>query len=162
MLENEDVSLRLYESKYKAELAQFHLTVEQKKFTALPIEALKICTEDPNRRPIMVFSGEVPVGFFVLHTGEGIQDFSENPRTILLRAFCINHCYQGKKYASRAMAVLPYFVRQQFSDKEEIVLAVNKDNEPAKALYVKSGFRDTGAEKNGRSGQMHIYSYKLS
>ncbi|MGE8081533.1 GNAT family N-acetyltransferase [Peribacillus loiseleuriae] len=162
MLEHQDVSLELYEPRYKAELAKFRLTEEQKRYTAIPIEALKKCVEDPDRRPIVVLSGGVPIGFFVLHIGEGIQEFTENPSAILLRAFCVNHSHQGRKFAARAMAALPFFVQQHFPDKEEIIPAVNKDNEPAKGLYVKFGFHDTGAEKSGRSGLMHIYSYRLS
>ncbi|KMY52165.1 GNAT family N-acetyltransferase [Peribacillus loiseleuriae] len=162
MLENQGVSLELYDPRYKAELAKFCLTEEQKRYTAIPIEALKKCVEDPDRRPIVVFSGGVPIGFFILHIGEGIQEFTENPLAILLRVFCVNHSHQGSRIAARAMTALPFFVQQHFPGKEEIILAVNKDNEPAKGLYVKSGFHDTGAEKSGRSGSMHIYSYGLS
>ncbi len=162
MLENQDISLQLYEPKYKAKLAKFYLTDEQKRYTTIPIEALEKCTEDPTGRPIVVLSGEVPVGFFILHTGEGIHEFTENPQAMLLRAFCINHRYQGRKYAARALSVLPPFAQKYFPDKKEIILAVNKDNEPAKGLYGKVGFHNTGAEKIGRSGPMHIYSYTLS
>ncbi|MDM5196532.1 GNAT family N-acetyltransferase [Fictibacillus enclensis] len=80
----------------------------------------------------------------VLHKGENIRDFTANPNAMVIRALSINHSEQGKGYAKVAMIQVPQFISVHFSEINEIILAVNFKNEPAKKLYEKEGFLDRG------------------
>ncbi|WP_223813764.1 hypothetical protein [Geobacillus zalihae] len=62
-----------YHSDHDATLRSFDLPKEQQRFTALPAEALKACSEEKERKPIVILHQERPVGFFVLHTGKRLN-----------------------------------------------------------------------------------------
>lgn len=155
------VKLRFYQDSDRKALNAFSLSEEQEEFTVYPREALKICKLDIGRRPVVISADDEPVGFFVLHSGEEIGEYSTNPDAILLRAFCIDRGSQGKGVAKAAMKQLPSFTEKYFQDKNEIILAVNLRNFAAKSLYRKAGFYDTGTQKLGRKGPMHIFSFHL-
>nr|WP_243449989.1 GNAT family N-acetyltransferase [Neobacillus terrae] len=140
----------------------FFLPEEQKKFTGMPENALPLALEDPDRTPVVILSEDNPVGFFVLHIGSEIFPFTNNPDAVLLRAFSINHGEQGKGYAKQAMLLLAGFVKTLHPDKKEIILAVNAKNTSAKSLYLKTGFRDNGQEREGSRGMQHILHMNLS
>ena len=71
------------------------------------------------------------VTFFVLHKKEGVRPYSKNPNAILLRTFSTDFRYQGKGYALKTLLLQPEFVKENFKDINEIVLAVNLKNEAA-------------------------------
>ncbi|MGE7604525.1 GNAT family N-acetyltransferase [Peribacillus sp. NPDC097675] len=160
--ETETVSLATFQEEHNKTLSAFYLPENQMGYSALPEQSLRYCDEDPDKHPIVVLVDEVPVGFFVLHIGKAITPFTDNERAILLRGFLIDHNHQGKKYGMKALKMLPGFATDLFPRKDCIVLAVNVKNVVAKALYLKSGFQDTGVKKKGRSGWMHIMEYRLS
>jgi RimJ/RimL family protein N-acetyltransferase len=153
------MKLQLYSEKYKEDVDAFSLEEEQHQFTALPAEALQII--DKNRFPIVMIADEKAVGFFVLHQGEAIQDYTSNPDALLLRAFSVNQFHQGKGYAKKAMKLLPDFIKQNFMEVDEIVLAVNERNIAARSLYLNSGFEDQGKKLMGRKGWQSILTYSL-
>ncbi|OQP17559.1 MULTISPECIES: GNAT family N-acetyltransferase [Geobacillus] len=151
-----------YHSDHDATLRSFDLPKEQQRFTALPAEALKACSEEKERKPIVILHQERPVGFFVLHTGKQIRPFTDNPRAVLLRSFSINYPEQGKGFAKQALALLPAFVNTHFSDINEIVLAVNERNVAAQRLYLTAGFIDSGRRREGKKGRQLLLYYPLS
>lgn len=51
--------------------------------------------------PIVILSNKIPVGFFVLHTTERVQEYSSNPQAMLLTALSMDHKQQGKGYAKK-------------------------------------------------------------
>lgn len=99
--------------------------------------------------------------FFDLHKGEGTKPYSTNDKAILLRAFSTDYRYQGKGYAKQALQLLPAFVKENFHEINEIVLAVNVRNEAAQGLYKKCGFVDEGVREMGPKGELIIMSYYL-
>lgn len=103
----------------------------------------------------------IPVGFFVLHIGENISPFTNNRKAILLRGFLVDQKHQGRKIAKKALQVLPKFAKGIFPNKDSIILAVDVMNVIAKTLYAKSGFQDTGIQKEGKSGLMEIMEYRF-
>lgn len=153
------MQLQFYSEKVKAELYKFSLAEEQHQFTALPSEALEI--EDRNRHPVVIMDGDMAVGFFVLHKGPVVKDYSLETNALLLRAFSIDEIQQGKGYAKAAMKLLPSFVLEHFPGTSEIVLAVNERNSAARTLYMKSAFKDDGKKLMGRKGLQSILTYKL-
>ncbi|MFM9277142.1 GNAT family N-acetyltransferase [Paenibacillus jiagnxiensis] len=153
----EEVQLVVYEEKYRKQLMNFMLPVEQAQFTALPADALELALTDPNRTPVVIMVGVKSVGFFVLHSGPDITPFTAEPHALLLRAFSVNHEDQGRGYARQSLLRLPAFIEKYYKGIEKVVLAVNKRNVPAQQAYLKSGFTDTGREIEGKYGPQYIY-----
>ncbi|MFT9598550.1 GNAT family N-acetyltransferase [Mesobacillus sp.] len=157
IINKEVVSLVFYKPEYKERLSNYSLSVEQQRYTALPVDALQICESEPDRHPIVILYGHQPAGFFVLHGWEGVKDFSDNNDALLLRAYSINAEYQGKGIASQSIKLLSPYVREHFPDVNEIILAVNHANIVAQTVYKKGGFVDKGITAMGRKGEMFIY-----
>jgi RimJ/RimL family protein N-acetyltransferase len=155
------VELCFYQPEHDEILQTFNLSEEQKKFTALPNDALKLCKEDSNRHPVVIVAENTVVGFFVLHFGKNISSFTNNPNAILLRAFSVSPIFQGKGYAKRAMLQVPEFVSKHFKLVNEIVLAVNENNITAKQLYENTGYEDKGIRREGRIGMQYILHHHL-
>ncbi|MFC7392938.1 GNAT family N-acetyltransferase [Scopulibacillus cellulosilyticus] len=153
--------LCFYQPEHGKELRGFSLPDEQMQFTRLPNKAIDQAIQDEKMHPVVVLSGNTAVGFFILHYGEGIRSFTDNPNAILLRSFSINHIHQGKGYGKKAMHLVPEFVIEHFPDIDEIVLAVNEKNLAAKQLYEKSGFQDKGNKRMGPKGMQYILHYHL-
>jgi RimJ/RimL family protein N-acetyltransferase len=151
-----NVVLTFFEGIHRKALNAFYLAEDQKQFTAMPIDALEKCEEDPRRNPVVITVSNRPVGFFVLHAGENISDFTANPNAMVIRALSINQSEQGKGYAKEAMLQLPTFVATRFPEITELILAVNFKNEPAKRLYEKAGFQDRGQIKHGPVGPQYV------
>ncbi|PLS15853.1 GNAT family N-acetyltransferase [Bacillus sp. M6-12] len=150
------VELSLYHSQHKETLNKFYLPEEQKQFTGLPVDILSLAIEDIHRFPLVILADSIPVGFFVLYDGEDIKAYTTKEHAMLLRAFSINHADQGKGYAKKGLLKLTDFVKKNFPQIEEIVLAVNAKNLPAKNLYLRSGFQDSGVLRIGPIGPQHI------
>ncbi|WP_100488312.1 GNAT family N-acetyltransferase [Sporolactobacillus pectinivorans] len=150
------VALEFYSDKYNAQLSHYHLTEDQLNYTASPLEAIKKCKKDSERCPIIILYRGEPAGFLVLHGWEGVKDYSENRAALLLRAYSIDGAYQGKGIATQSLLLLDSFVKKNFPDKKEIILAVNHNNFIAQHVYKKSGFTDTGKRAIGRKGEMFI------
>lgn len=156
-----NVALTFFDEIHREALNAFELAENQKKFTAMPSDALKICEEDRSRNPVVIMASDAPVGFFVLHAGENIRDFTANPNAMVIRALSINQKEQGKGYAKEAMLQLPAFVSTHFPEINELILAVNFKNEPAKKLYEKAGFQDRGQIKHGPVGPQYVLHYDV-
>jgi RimJ/RimL family protein N-acetyltransferase len=157
----ESVKLMFFEHEHIEELMVFQLPENQIKFSALPVDALKMCEEDAGRYPIVILNEGKAVGFFVLHKGEKIKDYTSNPSAMVVRALSINHSEQGRGFAKSAMMQLPQFVRQNFPEISELILSVNFKNETARQLYLKAGFQDRGEIKDGPVGPQHVLHYNV-
>lgn len=162
VVQQQRISLSLYEEKFRDKLMNFDLSDDQARFTGLPVETLETALQDDNKYPVVIAEGETAVGFFILHTGNGISDFYANYyEAMLLRAFLIDYAWQGKGIAKEAMSLLPQFIRSNFSFIREIVLAVNEQNISADRLYTRSGFVDHGLRRVGPKGEQKILQYDL-
>ncbi|MQR95918.1 GNAT family N-acetyltransferase [Fictibacillus phosphorivorans] len=153
--------LTFFNEIHRDALNAFYLPQEQEKFTAMPSDALRKCEKDRGRHPVVIEANDNTVGFVVLHKGENIGDFTANPNAMVIRALSINHLEQGKGYAKEAMLQLPLFVSKHFPEVNELILAVNFKNEPAKKLYEKVGFVDRGQIKPGPVGPQYVLHYDV-
>ncbi|CAM3418707.1 GNAT family N-acetyltransferase [Brevibacillus invocatus] len=160
-LETQDVQLSMYEAAFDEALSQFYLPEEQLQFTALPNWVLDESLRDPDRYPVVILADQTPVGFFVLHKGEGGSDYTSNPHALLLRAFSVTEAHQGKGYAKKAMLALPGFVADHLPGIDEIILVVNERNLAAKQLYEKTGFVDKGIRRMGPIGRQFMLHFSL-
>ncbi|WP_405078737.1 GNAT family N-acetyltransferase [Paenibacillus chitinolyticus] len=155
------VLLNFYKDEYDDGLRSFYLPDEQLQFSALPHEVLKAAAQDSHRYPVVILADSKPVGFFVLYDGEEIALYSDDPQTIVLRAFSVNHAEQGKGYAKQGLLLLPDFVRNHFPLARIVGLGVNMKNITARNLYLKCGFEDHGRTKIGPLGPQHILTLPL-
>lgn len=150
-----------YDERFKQEIDQYQLNEEQLRYTGDPKDCIKLSNEDSERHSILAMENDQLVTFFVLHKNEGVKPYSDNDYAILIRAFSTDFRQQGKGYAKKALMQLPAFVRDNFTEINELVLAVNLGNEAAQGLYKKCGFIDEGVRRMGKKGELIIMSYYL-
>ncbi|WP_002147457.1 GNAT family N-acetyltransferase [Bacillus cereus] len=152
-----EIQLVPYKEQYKEILQSFTLPSEQVQFTANPGELLEKAKNDRTKNVVVILDyNGVPVGVFILQTGDRVQEFTENKDAILLTSFSVNYNKQGKGYAKKSLALLQDFVKYYYPIKNEVILAVNEKNIPAQKLYEKVGFQDRGFRRMGPIGQQFI------
>lgn len=155
------MNLTLYTEQYKPLIDNYRLTEEQLRFTCTPKESIERSTKEKDRYNILVIEDEQLVTFFVLHRNEGVVPYSDNNHAILLRGFSTDDRHQGKGYAKKTLQLLPQFVKKEFPQINEIVLAVNIANIGAQSLYKKCGFVDKGFRVMGEKGELIVMSFYL-
>jgi len=155
------MQLYLYNEGFRTAIEEYLLTEEQLRFTGTPVDQIILSNEDPDRHPIFAMEGDTLVTFFVLHKNNGVKPYSDNQQAILIRAFSTDSRHQGKGFAYKALTALPDFVKEHFKEMNEIVLAVNLQNEAAQRLYKKCGYIDEGQRRMGTKGELIIMSYHL-
>ncbi len=155
------LELCFYEGQYEKAIKQYQLTEEQLRYTGIPTESIELASEDIDRYAVLALEEGKLVTFFNLHKNAGVKPYSDNANAILLRTFSTDHRYLGKGYAKQALKELPSFVKQYFDNINEIVLAVNVQNDVAQSLYKKSGYVDEGERRMGKKGELIIMSYYL-
>ena len=156
------IKLKFYEPEDFPEL-DYELDEIQAQYTATPKQALeKIEVRNQNEDffayPITILNDEKVAGFFVLDFGEDKLGLTGNPDSVLLRSFSVNPVFQGQGIGRSAMTEAEHFIREHFSDCNEIVLAVNEKNTSAFQLYAKSGYIFEGNMREGRSGPQYLMS----
>ncbi|RHW40203.1 GNAT family N-acetyltransferase [Lysinibacillus yapensis] len=155
------MQLVFYDRSYHDLIEQYQITEQQLKFTGAPIESNRLTELDSDRYAILAIQEGNLVTYFNLHKNEGVKPFADNPSAILLRAFSTDNRYRGKGYAKEVLKLLPSFIKEHFKEIDEIVLAVNKENDVAQKLYVKCGFIDHGERRMGKKGELIIMSCSL-
>lgn len=139
----------------------YQLPENQVIFSGLPKAAIESATNDPDKHPLFLIDRDKLAVFFILHKNKGVEPYSKNEQAILLRGFSTNYVYQGKGFAKAALKLLTPYIREFFPSINEIVLAVNAQNQPAINLYLKCHFRDTNEIIKTDYGQLLIFSKEL-
>lgn len=156
------MQLYIYDDSFKNDIEYYELTEDQLRYTGHPGDCIKISIEDSDRTSILAIDEDKLVTYFALHKNEGVKSYSNNNNnSILLRTFSTDFRHQGRGYAKKALMLLPEFVKENFSQTNEIVLGVNLKNKVAQGLYKKCGFVDNGVRKMGEKGELIIMSYHL-
>lgn len=157
--------LKFYQSEDLSEL-DYILDDIQSQYTATAKQSLEKI-EERNQKgdffayPITIFYQEKIAGSFVLDFGEDKFDLTENADSVLLRSLSINPDFQGKGIGKSAMTKADHFIREHFTDCNEIVLAVNEKDTQAFQLYIKTGYEFEGKTREGRSGTQFLMFKKL-
>lgn len=156
------VSLQFFKQNHFSEV-NYPLTELQLEYTSSAEFALNRMAERNTELEfaVTIFYGEKPAGFFTLDFGEDKLDLTDNPNSTLLRSLSVNPEMQGKGIGKAAMIQIDDFVRKNFKDCEEIVLAVNQNNISAYELYLKVGYHYEGKTRIGRSGPQYLMFKKL-
>ncbi|MEK3990562.1 hypothetical protein [Robertmurraya sp. FSL R5-0851] len=76
MSQTKNISLDLFQLKYKERLFSFELPNDQVKFTALPSHVLEV---QEGQFPIVIVEDDVPVGFFIFHSTSRVKDIQITP-----------------------------------------------------------------------------------
>lgn len=150
------VRLDIYKEAYRKDLENYYLTKEQIIYSGLPVDSIRICEQDNERYPVVILCEGIPAGFLVLHGWGGVREYSQNRSALLLRAFSINNAFQGKGIATTALLALDSFIKEHFSNRNEVLLAVNHKNLIAQHVYQKAGFIDKGKRAIGKHGEMFL------
>lgn len=141
----------------------YELDESQLQFTATAPQALQSISErdDDDAFPITILEDNVIAGFFVLDFGKDKFELTDNDHAVLVRSLSINPEMQGKGLGRIAMMNLDDFIRNNFKDCNEIVLAVNQKNDLAYHIYLKAGYIFDGKTRIGRSGPQYLMHKKL-
>lgn len=150
-----------YTSTYDEQLSNFHLPKEQIQFTSMPLDKINDPNVSNTVKHILILENSLPVGYFALEDGDKLLKYSNNSNARLLTAFSIDSRNQGKGLAKTGLRLLPEFVRNNLPDTDEIVLGVNKRNNPALNLYLKTGFVDEDEFYEGSKGPQHILHLRV-
>ncbi|WP_313385309.1 GNAT family N-acetyltransferase [Chishuiella sp.] len=160
----ETISLKSYHKSHYDELIKFDLPQDQINFTALPghaIEQMNNRIDQENLKAITIVLKDKPIGFFILDYGKDKLELTDNINSLLLLSLSINHLYQGKGYGKKAMYLLDEFIKSNYTNIEELVLAVNFKNKSAYQLYLKVGYIDEGKSREWLQGFQHLLKKKL-
>lgn len=135
----------------------------QLRFTASAVQALHNIDEreDSDAFPVTIFENDIPVGFFVLDFGQDKFELTDNENSVLLRSLSVNPQMQGKGIGKKAMLKADGFVKENFKNCTEIVLAVNQKNTSAYHIYLEAGYINDGKTRIGRSGPQYLMYKKL-
>ncbi|MCA0149859.1 GNAT family N-acetyltransferase [Rossellomorea vietnamensis] len=155
------ITLALYNETHEHQLKDFHLPEEQLQFTSLPLDKIHNPTISPDTRHIVILRDDVPVGYFALENGDKLRKYSTNPKARLLTSFSIDARHQGQGIAKEGLNQLPNFIREHLPDTDEVVLGVNKRNQAAISLYLKTGFTDDDEVYVGPKGPQHVLHLKI-
>lgn len=141
----------------------YELDESQLQFTATAPQALQSISErdDYDAFPITILEDNVIAGFFVLDFGIDKFELTDNDHAVLVRSLSVNPEMQGKGLGRIAMMNLDDFIRNNFKDCNEIVLAVNQKNDLAYHIYLKAGYIFDGKTRIGRSGPQYLMHKKL-
>lgn len=141
----------------------YSLDENQLRFTASANQALQSISErdDNDAFPITIMEDNIPAGFFVLDFGEDKFGLTDNKNSVLVRSLSVNPEMQGKGIGKIAMILVDDFVKENFKQCDEIVLAVNQKNDSAYHIYLKAGYIYDGKTRIGRSGPQYLMYKKL-
>lgn len=147
----------MYESKDFQVAMEYCLPPEQSLFTSMPDEVLKTFQSDIFNQPFVIYFDQQLVGWFALYTDQSGNIYTNNKQAILLKSFSIDVRFQKRGFGLDSLILLPNIVKQQYKDKNEIILTVHETNDAAISLYRKAGFIHEGENYNGEYGIEMIF-----
>ena len=139
-----------------------HLQVGEGQGDFVASPALRLQGIGPLEDPWAILQGDDVVGFLVIDRGYCAQHDFADAGDLGLRSVLIDAGRQGQGLGQAAMQGLAGLMAAQYPEASALVLTVNCRNTGARAVYLKSGFTDTGAlYHGGRSGPQHILRMTL-
>lgn len=141
----------------------YDLDEDQMRFTATAQQALQSISErdDSDAFPVTIFEDDIPAGFFVIDFGKDKFELTDNENSALIRSLSVNPEMQGRGIGKAAMLKVDGFVKENFKNCDEVVLAVNQKNDSAYHIYLQAGYIYDGKTRIGRSGPQYLMYKKL-
>jgi diamine N-acetyltransferase len=100
-----------------------------------------------------IYTEDLLIGFAMYGYSDELQGYD-------LCRLMIDYRFQGKGYGKKALQAVVEEMQKEYGC-EEILICFQPDNAPAKSLYEKFGFTDTGKTIKGNVDEL-IYKLKLS
>jgi len=107
-----------------------------------------------------VLVDDIPRGFFLLKRRTLLPPWASG-NTATLHALMIDHRHQGLGLGRECLARLPAVVREGWPEVEQLMLAVETDNEGARRLYLNAGWQDVPAPTGTALGRERLMLLKL-
>ena len=158
MIRKNEVSLSLYNPNIPLE---YELPSDQLQFSRMPQDIIDRDKENPLKHFVIILAKNEAAGFLELDESDDRKKYSNNPNALLLRGFSVNPKFQGRGIATGSIYALSDFIRSEFPAIDEVVLGVNAKNKPAKRLFEKAGFEDTGRRFMRTSGEQLVMCMRI-
>lgn len=111
----DDITVQVFEEKYRDALNQFELSERQQIYSSLPQTVLDDALKDDNRIANVALNKEGKVvGFFVLHRYYQHEGYDTPNNVVYVRSLSVNEKFQGHGYGTKMMMFLPEYVQALF------------------------------------------------
>ncbi|MEJ7161940.1 GNAT family N-acetyltransferase [Staphylococcus epidermidis] len=158
----DDITVQVYEEKYRNALNQFELSERQQIYSSLPQTVLDDALKDENRIANVALNKEGKVvGFFVLHRYYQHEGYDTPNNVVYVRSLSVNEKFQGHGYGTKMMMFLPEYVQALFPDFTHLYLVVDAENQSAWNVYERAGFMHTATKEEGPIGKERLYYLDL-
>ncbi|MCK1507962.1 GNAT family N-acetyltransferase [Bradyrhizobium sp. 18] len=142
-----------------------HLTLEaqQDQFAGpldLVFSELRQSRSSEMEHPFSIVIRDKIIGFFVLREKGALPEWAP-PDVITLHSLRVGRAYQGNGYGKAAIRLAVQWILRNRPHVSYLMLGVNARNVAARGVYLKSGFRDTGASHWGPIGPQNILEYGI-
>ena len=132
----DDITVQVFEEKYRDALNQFELSERQQIYSSLPQTVLDDALKDENRIANVALNKEGKVvGFFVLHRYYQHEGYDTPNNVVYVRSLSVNEKFQGHGYGTKMMMFLPEYVQALFPDFTHLYLVVDAENQSAWNVY---------------------------
>lgn len=160
--EFEDITVQVFEEKYREAVNEFKLSERQQIYSSLPKSVLDDALNDENRVANIAMNQEGQVvGFFVLHQYYQHEGYDTPENVVYVRSLSVNEKYQGHGYGTKMMMFLPQYVQELFPDFNHLYLVVDAENKGAWNVYERAGFTHTATKEEGPIGKERLYYLDL-
>lgn len=160
--EFEDITVQVFEEKYREAVNEFKLSERQQIYSSLPKSVLDYALNDENRVANIAMNQEGQVvGFFVLHQYYQHEGYDTPENVVYVRSLSVNEKYQGHGYGTKMMMFLPQYVQELFPDFNHLYLVVDAENKGAWNVYERAGFMHTATKEEGPIGKERLYYLDL-
>ncbi|WP_270247125.1 GNAT family N-acetyltransferase [Staphylococcus capitis] len=160
--EFEDITVQVFEEKYRETVNEFKLSERQQIYSSLPKSVLDDALNDENRVANIAMNQEGQVvGFFVLHQYYQHEGYDTPENVVYVRSLSVNEKYQGHGYGTKMMMFLPQYVQELFPDFNHLYLVVDAENKGAWNVYERAGFMHTATKEEGPIGKERLYYLDL-
>lgn len=160
--EFEDITVQVFEEKYREAVNEFKLSEGQQIYSSLPKSVLDDALNDENRVANIAMNQEGQVvGFFVLHQHYQHEGYDTPENVVYVRSLSVNEKYQGHGYGTKMMMFLPQYVQELFPDFNHLYLVVDAENKGAWNVYERAGFMHTATKEEGPIGKERLYYLDL-
>lgn len=130
-----EITLRVITPENWRQCIALQVEPHQEKFVASNIYSLAEARVFPESIPLAIYAGETMVGFLM-------YDFDPSDGTPWINRMMIDRAYQGRGYGRAALQEAILRIEAQ-SERDEIKISFEPDNEVAEHLYRSMGFEDT-------------------
>jgi len=111
--------------------------------------------------PFAMVSRDEIVGFFILRERAALPEWAP-PEVFTLHSLRVGLAYQGNGYGRAAARLARLWILTNRPSIKRLMLGVNVRNVTARHLYLKTGFRDTGATYQGPHGLQNIFELEVT